>query len=397
MAAVGLSVVMTMALGPQVNAAVPSGGSLTVQAQSSAAAVLRFTLPGSAVTVQVLREGRLLDVFPAGAGSSYTDYLLWPRATYHYEVRAFDVGGGGVADLTGAVTIPARTGWFPRLYDPSSFWNQPISPSAKADLNTKAIVARSLTPYASISNLITDNKWGITMAYANPVSKLYSVGCIKYDCNMPVSFHIPRYATANSGQDGKLVVLDPVSHTELDMGVARYDGASDSWSTNSRYTAESDGWGAMCAPYQRCGAVLGSGLDQMGGVIRPEEIAQGDIRHALVLAVPYKRANFIACPAVKTAGGVDDPRALPFGARIQLDPAFNVSATNWPRWEKIVARAFQQYGGYVGDIGGSLAVRAEPSLNRGYDPWPRAGVSQLSPSLRNLPWSRFRVLKLQSC
>src|SRR5690349_7370465 len=108
-AAVGVSVLMAMTLAPGLRvAAASSQGSLAAQAPNSYSALLQFTLPGSAVTVQVLREGRLLDRFPAAAGSSYTDYLLWPRTTYHYEVKAFDASGGGVADLTAAVTTPAQ-------------------------------------------------------------------------------------------------------------------------------------------------------------------------------------------------------------------------------------------------------------------------------------------------
>jgi hypothetical protein len=227
------------------------------------------------------------------------------------------------------------------------------------------------------------------------------VGCIYYGCSKDVWFRIPAYARQNSGSDGKMVVIDPTTNTELDLGRASYDPATDSWTSGSRYTTASDGWGAMCGLHQHCDGVLMSGIVQFGGLVRPEEIAQGTIRHALALVVPYWRLGKYACPAVKSGGGTNDPYALPEGARLQLDPTLNVSAQTWPRWQKVIARALQRYGGYVVDAGsGSFEVRAEANLARGYDAWRRAGVNadfSGSAKLTNLPWSRMRVLKLEWC
>ncbi len=91
-----------------------------------------------------------------------------------------------------------------------------------------------------------------------------------------------------------------------------------------------------------------------------------------LLVVPAQDADQadplkIACPATHTDGVYNDIAALPEGARIQLDPAFNVEAQAWPRWEKTIAHALQTYGAYVGDTGGSLAIFGEANIDRGYD------------------------------
>ena len=245
-----------------------------------------------------------------------------------------------------------------------------------------------------------NDEWGVPLAYSDPASKLYSVGCLYYGCSQQVLFRIPRYAHANTGSDGKLVVIDPVTNTELDMGVATYDDQADAWSTNSRYTTASDGWGAMCAQGLHCDGVMMSGVDQFGGIVRPEEIAQGHIDHALSLIVPYWRSGFIACPAVKTTGGTNDANAIPMSARIQLDPAFNVDAQSWPQWQKIVAKALQTYGAYVWDAGSDrLDIRAESNISRGYDAWAKVGVSSQigQASLAALPWNQVRVLQITQC
>jgi hypothetical protein len=156
----------------------------------------------------------------------------------------------------------------------------------------------------------------------------------------------------------------------------------------------------MCAQGAHCDGVLMSGLDQFGGIVRPEEIAQGHIDHALSLIVPYWRSGFIACPAVKAAGGVNDPNAIPMSARVQLDPAFNVDAQSWPQWQKVVAKALQTYGAYVWDAGSDrLDIRAESNIARGYDAWAKVGVPSgigLA-SLAPLPWNQVRVLKITQC
>jgi hypothetical protein len=94
----------------------------------------------------------------------------------------------------------------------------------------------------------------------------------------------------------------------------------------------------------------------------------------------------------------DDPAALPLGARIQLDPAFDVDGQPWPAWLKIIAKAAQRYGAYLNNTSGNLNFHGEAILNRGYDAWASGGVPA-RPRLSdyNFPWDRFRVLLLYRC
>jgi hypothetical protein len=392
------------AIGPA-GAARPSARSparapaFTATALNSYSAQLTWTLPPGAATVKILRNGRLIDAFPA-ASAPYVDYLLWQSTTYSYELDVYDAGGGLLSSQTTGVTTPAQSGSFPRFYAADSFWNTKIKRHAKVDADSKAIIAKSVLPYVSVSHVTDTDAWGIPLAYSGADSENYAVGCTKYGCNIDVHFRIPRYARQNSGTDGKLVVVDPSTNTELDMGRASYDPVSDAWTTESRYTTPSDGWGAMCGLGQHCDGVLMSGIDQFGGIIRPEEIAQGHIDHALALAIPYWRDAKFVCPAVKSSGhGYDDTAALPEGAHLQLSPKLDVDAQTWPAWEKVVARAMQRYGAYVVDAGsGAFEMRAEANLDRGYDAWSLVGMtSNPPPKLTNFPWSKVRVLKLSWC
>lgn len=391
----GINSGQLIALNPVLN----QSSDFTGTALTSYSAQLTWNAPPGTTRIQILRDGWLIDDIASGP-TSFTDYLLWQSTTYWYQFTAFDSGGAVLSDLATPVTTPGQAGSFPRLYADSSFWNQPIGGSPVIDPNSAAILASSITPTANIATFNDNDEWGVPLAYSDPANKLYTVGCLFYGCSQQVQFRIPRYAKANTGSDGKLVVIDPATNTELDMGVATYDEQADAWSTNSRYTTASDGLGAMCAQGLHCDGVMMSGLDQFGGIVRPEEIAQGHIDHALSLVVPYWRSAFIACPAVKTTGGTNNANAIPMSARIQLDPAFNVDAQSWPQWQKVVAKALQTYGAYVWDAGSDrLDIRAESNISRGYDAWAKVGVPSTlgQASLAVLPWNQVRVLQITQC
>src|SRR6266852_4802850 len=368
-------------------AAAPAAPTLVAMGRDAWSVILRITVPVGVADLQVLRDGRLLDDVPAPAGIlTYTDYLLWPSSAYSYEVRWLSSQGASISDQRVGVATPAAAGPFPRLYGGTSFWNSRIGPNAPIDPNSAAMIAKALVPYGPDANLANSADWGKPLAYANAVSRSYDIGCSKYGCDTAVSFRLPSYATPNLGSDHHLAVIDASTGGELDMWLSAPGGGT--WSAGSRYTTAANGWGAICEQGQHCGGADAAGFALMGGVILPEEIAQGHIDHALFFTTPYTRSGYIACPATNTDGQADDPNALPEGARIQLDPAFNVDAQPWPRWEKGIGHALQTYGAYLGDTGGSLALFGETNLDRGYDAWSRT-ATPVGPSLAALPWPAF--------
>lgn len=369
---------------------------LRVEARDSRSAEATWTLPDGAVTTQVYRDGRLLDEFPSSASTTYADYLLWKSSTYTYEVRWLDSEGKLIEKLSEKVTTPAQASSFPTLYSGTSFWNKRIGSNPAIDPNSSAMVDKALVPYESTSNFANSDDWGIPIAYATWPSEIYSVACTRYDCDVPVSARISKYASASTGSDHHLAVMDESTDEELDMWLGSHDPAKDKWSAGSRYVTDQEGTGTFCGTGRHCNGATASGFALGAGLIRPEEIAQGHIDHALVVMTPYTRADYIACPATASDGKYDDEAALPEGAQIQLDPSFNVDAQSWPRWLKVIAHALQDYGAYVGDTGGSLAIRGESDLIRGYDAWAKAGIDG-TPYLMDLPWDRFRVLELSEC
>ena len=358
---------------------------------------------------------RMIDRFTAGPSGSYTDYLLWQQTTYTYRFSAVESGRRTVLGTAEATTLP-QVGPWPRLYGTNSFWNQPIPPGAATDPHSKEMVADSLVSYAQEhtnpathryypeSNLGMTDAWGVPIAYAHPVhSKEYDVGCRRYGCETQVSFRIPRYAALTHGSDSRLSVINPAGNLELDMWAADYDREADRWTAGSRYVVSAgiiNGRGAVCDAGYHCNGAVAAGFSALGGVIRPEEIAQGHIDHALVFTSPTTRADFIACPATHTDGNTRwkpsiGKYPMPQGARIQLDPEF-VVPDEWPRWKTVIAEALQTYGAYLGDTGGSVAIKGEStSVARGYDSWAKVGLPHgADRTLGDFPWDRMRVLEV---
>jgi len=292
------------------------------------------------------------------------------------------------------VAAQVSTSGYSRWYAANSFWNTPISASASIDPNSANIISYAISSYGSGATLANDNAWGLSYVYSAASSKTYTVACTEYCSSSTTVLPIPTGTVPNTGSDGHLSVINGAN--EVDMWQAKYDAGNDSWSAGTRTTTDLAGWGANCPQGQHCNSTVASGFAMLGGSVRPEEIAQGHIGHALALTTPATKSGYIACPATHTDGASSNANALPEGARVQLDPAFNVDGQSWPAWEKTIAKALQTYGAYVVDTSGALAFYAVTDMNQGNTTWSSVGMTK-APSLSNLPWSSFRVLQIQSC
>ena len=367
--------------------------SLSASAAGGAAARVEFTAPAGATAVEILRDGRLLDRVAPDAGA-WTDRLLWPGTEYRYAARFLD-GGRELLRLSATATT-ARGPWPARRFADAAWVNVPVEPGAPADPGSAAMVGRAVAPEAARSNLANSEQWGIPVAYAGEGSPRASVGCVRFFCDVGYRpQRIPAYAAPNSGSDHHLAVIDEAAGTELDMWLARRDG--DSFTAGSRWVLPAGGRALNCFGTERCGGAIAANLPLTAGLVRPEEIATARIRHALAITLPATRAGPPACPAAGSDGTTDEPAAIPIGARLRLAPDVDVGSLGLSPWQATIARALQDYGAYVVDTGGSLAVRAESTALRGYDAWARAGVSANDPSLAEIPWDRMQVLALRFC
>jgi hypothetical protein len=106
-------------------------------------------------------------------------------------------------------------------------------------------------------------------------------------------------------------------------------------------------------------------MGRLGGVIRAQEWASGEINHALFM-VAYCDDGTYVYPAKKTGRscssiGLSNSGAPPMGTRFQLDYTdAEIDALPVPRWKKTLLRAMAHYGLVFTDTGsGSWAIQAE--------------------------------------
>jgi hypothetical protein len=354
-----------------------------------------WTAAAGAASVQVSVDGQMVDQFAASGDDEYTLSELWPSTSFTITVTQQSSTGLLVGTSTGWVTTAAATGAFPRLYSGSTFINQLIGTDPTLDPNSSTITSQAISAYSSSANLVDSAQWGIPIVTADSQSSTYSVGCEYYWCNVGVTGqHIPADAQTSTGSDGHLAVLQP-SGQELDMWVGQHSGST--WTAGERWVESTAGSAANCTTVHACGGADAANFALAAGVVRPQEIAQGHIDHALAITDPDTQQGYIACPATNGDGTHTNAGALPIGAHVQLNPNVDVAALNIPAWQKVIAVALQQYGAYVTDTGGTIGIYAQSDEGLPYDAWAKAGVPSNSPSLADLPWNQMQVLGMTQC
>jgi hypothetical protein len=395
----------SVALSNAYGGVISSGATLTVPAPSFSPPVLSNGASGNSLSLTLNDwtggtlfwatnlAGPWLEAVPGETNSQFT--IPISPATTQCFYRALGTNLPFVTNYT-------------RFYSSTSFWNTPIADNPPIDSNSTAMVQSSLVPFAPYATFV-NYRYGVALAYACSTNKVYTVPSTLYgspSCvpgGPGVQFPIPPGTMPAPGTDGHLVVVyqaldgSPYAGKELDLWQATYDSTNDTWSASTVVLNDLFGWGVTCPPGAQCNGADAAAFALLGGAVRPEEIAQGHIDHALVFATPYNLINYVACPANHTDGAASAP-ALPEGARIQLDPAYNVDAQNWPQWIKIIAHALQTYGACNRDTAGVLSIYGVTDQNAGVPTWPSVGVpAQQIYQLYLLPWASMRVIQLTSC
>ena len=208
---------------------------------------------------------------------------------------------------------------------------------------------------------------------------------------------VPDGTPVPPGSDAHVAVADPARGTVYSLWQAR--------SADGRWSAS---WGAK-VPLRGDGretygaASTGSRLSRLAGVVRASEIAAGHIPHALFfstdVAAPESDHRYPSCRSDgQNMAGVAVP--VPEGARIQLDPAVDLTAIRGiTPLELTVGRALQTYGAYCGDNGNArmgFLFEYEDGDSPGDSPGPTyraAGATWDYFDLYMLPWDRLRVLR----
>lgn len=176
---------------------------------------------------------------------------------------------------------------------------------------------------------------------------------------------IPYGTQVPPGSDGHLVVIDPHYGKAFSLWQAHYDDGTDTWSASYGGLSEIGGDGR-----DGVGSATATNLSRYAGVITLNEIAAGEIPHALFVASNMCRPGDgwvspsepggtppFRYPATKSDGrnltSIPVEHTVVEGSRLQLDPSIDLEAIpGILPIELTIGRAWQRYGAYVGDQGG---------------------------------------------
>jgi hypothetical protein len=320
---------------------------------------LRLLRQGSGVSgtqaCSAVRRGQLrrFDLTLAhGTGGAVT-----PELAVHYSGSAKALGV-----WTAQVTLERSAAG--RKAARGGFWSDPVPATATTDPNSAAMVSLVQRAATSQGFLIAAQKWSTPVYHTNGSDQRHTVRLTagwapkRRLSGVP----IPANAAPSPDSDAHLAVIDDASGCEYDFYQASRS-SDGSWSAgwaNATSTA-STGW----YPY----STTGSGDALTAGLITHEDMAAGRIDHALKFAFPYTKAGGPVLPAVASDGTHTDPGAIPEGAHLQLDPNLDLSTLNLTPWQRVVARSIQDYGMYLTDTGGGVAIPAQETRQGQKYPW----------------------------
>jgi hypothetical protein len=100
-----------------------------------------------------------------------------------------------------------------------------------------------------------------------------------------------------------------------------------------------------------------AGLPILPGLVRYDEVASGEIRHALRFTAPKTQRAYI-WPARHYASRITDPTYPPMGARFRLRSDFDISG--FSKTNQVILTALKRYGMILADNGGPWFITGVP-------------------------------------
>ena len=292
-----------------------------------------------------------------------------------------------------------------RPFSDDSPWNQLIPADAVIHPDNDEIMA---TIVEEARNIRLANRYTVPIWVVNsdnmpqPIANAaYPFDTWDQDRNRITETGVPITTSmyGENTKDGHIIIVDPIKMLAWEM--SRYTGIRNgliNCSTFNIWDLTGNGVGDGNEGYRwRARGGRGSGFPVIAGLIRPEELAEGEIWHALIFTFSKNREKWYLPPAARSDGYYVGRQYPMEGMKLQLDPTLSDSDFN--RWRlnregKIVARALQKYGMYDGDNGGAMALQPQ-LLDQDHDRH-RAKWESLFPgfykNIKKIPTDKFRVI-----
>jgi hypothetical protein len=171
---------------------------------------------------------------------------------------------------------------------------------------------------------------------------------------MPVPSDAPIEGYPNPGSGDRHVLVLDNSNCWLYEMYSSYPNSDGSW--NAASAAVWDLLNDEQRPYTWTSADA-AGLSIFAGLVRYDEVASGQIQHAIRFTLANSQAGFIP-PATHWAATSSNANAAPMGMRMRLKSSFDISG--FSPTNQVILTALQQYGMIMADNGSSMYISGAP-------------------------------------
>lgn len=273
-----------------------------------------------------------------------------------------------------------------RPFASDSPWNTDISQSP-LDPNSTAIVnfiGSSIGLHADFgSGLYNGSNMGIPYVVVDGTQPGVNITAQYSDESdsgpMPIPANAPIEGYPNPGTgDRHVLVLDSANCFLYEL-YSSYPNTNGSWSTGSAAVWD------LLSNEQRLWtwtSADAAGLPIFLGLIRYDEVAAGQIKHAIRFTLQNSRAAFVP-PASHLAANSSNANAAPMGMRMRLKASFDVSS--YSAANQVILNAMKKYGIIMADNGSSMYISGAPDSR-----WDNNDLHNLG----NVKTSDFEVVQM---
>lgn len=263
-----------------------------------------------------------------------------------------------------------------RAFTDDSWWNTPLPKDAPLNPDGEAILDYLRTAEESGRGCLTlagaqDGPWGQPIYWAERSDRSYDVEGVRGQRPPELNrLRIPDGARAADNNDGSMTLYDLDKGYVVALTDAEYDEDADEWSASGATvtyldsnglhvrTGESDDPRNRGTHRGNNGATMAVSLD---------EVRAGEVRHVVKVAAGPEVADRAVFPMIGSDGDYqgDDPAVPPQGLRLRIRDDVDLDAVVGHPEAMVIARGLQRYGFYIGDSGGTTALKLENTVAEG--------------------------------
>ncbi len=254
-----------------------------------------------------------------------------------------------------------------RAFGDHSYWNTPLPRNAPKHRNNKGILRYLKSAPEAGRGCIRlagarKNPWGQPIYWSHRHSPQYKVRATSYELPPELdSLRIPRGARPARTSDAAMTVYDRRRGYVVSLWHAAFNKNLKTWSAGGAQVAylKSNGLDARFrASNERRNRGSLRGNNGATSTVHYDEVKAGAIRHILKITSGPELSTRSVLPIVRSDGDSSKPNAPAQGTRLRLKPSVNLHRIK-NKQARVIARAMQRYGVYLGDNGGNTTVKLE--------------------------------------